>query len=60
VVGVDPEEPDYPVVRYREGSAFTEVARHIVDGVVQTCDAAAAPEPTPLPTSQPAAWRPAA
>jgi HD-GYP domain-containing protein (c-di-GMP phosphodiesterase class II) len=60
VVGVDPEEPDYPVVRYREGSAFTEVARHIVDGVVQTCDAAAVPEPTPLPTSQPAAWRPAA
>ncbi|HEY2321101.1 MAG TPA: HD-GYP domain-containing protein [Solirubrobacteraceae bacterium] len=36
VVGVDPEEPEYPVVRYREGATFTEAALHIVDGVVQT------------------------
>jgi hypothetical protein len=38
VVGVDPEEPEYPVVRYREGGVFTEAALHIVDGVVQTGD----------------------
>ncbi len=46
VVGVDPEEPEYPVVRYREaGGRLTEAAMHIVDGVVQTSlagDAAAA------------------
>jgi HD-GYP domain-containing protein (c-di-GMP phosphodiesterase class II) len=59
VVAVDPEEPDYPVIRCRQSGAFTEVALHIVDGVVQTGGAAPA-EPTPLPTGQPAAWRPAA
>jgi HD-GYP domain-containing protein (c-di-GMP phosphodiesterase class II) len=42
VVGVDPEEPDYPVVRHREGGAFVERALHIVDGVVQSGNAAAA------------------
>ena len=42
VVGVDAEEPDYPVIRHREGGAFVETALHIVDGVVQTGDAAAA------------------
>lgn len=35
VVGVDPEEPEYPVVRYRLPSGgLTESAVHIVDGVV--------------------------
>jgi HD-GYP domain-containing protein (c-di-GMP phosphodiesterase class II) len=57
VVGVEPTEPEYPVIRYREGATFVETALHIVDGVVQTGSAApaAAPEPTP-----PAAFRPAA
>ena len=37
VVGVDPEEPEYPVVRYRDPAGrLTESAMHIVDGVVQT------------------------
>ena len=37
VVGVDPEEPEYPVIRYRDDSgALTEAAMHIVDGVIQT------------------------
>src|ERR1700753_4020682 len=35
VVGVDPTEPEYPVVRFREGGVFTEKALHIVDAVVQ-------------------------
>jgi HD-GYP domain-containing protein (c-di-GMP phosphodiesterase class II) len=35
VVGVDPTEPEYPVVRYREGGSFTEKALHILDGIVQ-------------------------
>ena len=35
VVGVEPEEPEYPVIRYREGGTFVESALHIVDGVVQ-------------------------
>jgi hypothetical protein len=44
------------VIRHREGGAFVERALHIVDGVVQSGDTAAAtPEPTP-----PAAFRPAA
>jgi HD-GYP domain-containing protein (c-di-GMP phosphodiesterase class II) len=46
VVGVDPEEPEYPVVRYRDPAGrLTEAAMHIVDGVVRTgvaSDAAAA------------------
>jgi HD-GYP domain-containing protein (c-di-GMP phosphodiesterase class II) len=46
VVGVDPEEPEYPVVRYRDRSGrLTEAAMHLVDGVVQsglTGEAAAA------------------
>ncbi len=48
VVGVEPEEPEYPVIRYREGAAFVEAALHIVDGVVQTADTspAAATGPT--------------
>ncbi|HET8976531.1 MAG TPA: HD-GYP domain-containing protein [Solirubrobacteraceae bacterium] len=36
VVGIDPEEPEYPVIRYRDpGGRLTEAAMHIVDGVVQ-------------------------
>src|SRR6201999_4009187 len=42
VVGVDAEEPDYPVIRHREGGAFVEAALHIVDGLAQPGDAAAA------------------
>jgi HD-GYP domain-containing protein (c-di-GMP phosphodiesterase class II) len=46
IVGVDPQEPEYPVVRYRDPSGhLTEAAMHIVDGVVQAGlvgDAAAA------------------
>jgi hypothetical protein len=42
VVGVDPEEPDYPVIRHRDGGTFVERALHIVDGVVQSDDTAAA------------------
>jgi hypothetical protein len=59
VVGVEPEEPEYPVIRYREGGAFVEAALHIVDGVVQAGSPAAAPAATPEPTP-PAAFRPAA
>jgi HD-GYP domain-containing protein (c-di-GMP phosphodiesterase class II) len=51
VAGVDPEEPEYPVVRYREADRITEAAMHIVDGVVQGFDP---------PSAQPAAFRPAA
>jgi HD-GYP domain-containing protein (c-di-GMP phosphodiesterase class II) len=37
VVGVDPEEPDYPVVRYRDPAGrLTEAAMHLVDGVVRS------------------------
>jgi hypothetical protein len=57
VVGVEPEEPEYPVIRYREGGVFVEAALHIVDGVVQPHLAAASPKPAPAP---PAAFRPAA
>jgi HD-GYP domain-containing protein (c-di-GMP phosphodiesterase class II) len=57
VVGVEPEEPEYPVVRFREGGVFTEAALHIVDGVVQT--GATVPLPAVAPAA-PAAWRPAA
>ncbi len=57
VVGVEPEEPEYPVIRYREGASFVEAALHIVDGVVQPAGAAAAATPEPTP---PAAFRPAA
>jgi HD-GYP domain-containing protein (c-di-GMP phosphodiesterase class II) len=57
VVGVEPEEPEYPVIRYREGGTFVEAALHIVDGVVQPRDGAAAAAPEPMP---PAAFRPAA
>jgi hypothetical protein len=39
---VEPEEPEYPVIRYRQGGTFVEAALHIVDGVVQPDDAAAA------------------
>jgi HD-GYP domain-containing protein (c-di-GMP phosphodiesterase class II) len=57
VVGVEPEEPDYPVIRYREGGAFVQAALRIVDGVVQTGNAAAASATEPTPR---AAFRPAA
>jgi HD-GYP domain-containing protein (c-di-GMP phosphodiesterase class II) len=67
VVGVDPEEPEYPVVRYRDNGLFTEAALHIVDGVVQPAGGSAAPTElarapiaSPPPVAQPAAWRPAA
>lgn len=37
VAGVDPEEPEYPVVRFRTRTGeLTEGAMHIVDGVVQS------------------------
>lgn len=49
VAGVDPAEPEYPVIRYRDaGGDLIEAALHIVDGVVLTSD-----------PSQ-ASWRPAA
>lgn len=36
VAGVDPEEPEYPVLRFRDGSGrLAEAAVHIVDGVAQ-------------------------
>jgi HD-GYP domain-containing protein (c-di-GMP phosphodiesterase class II) len=36
VVGVNPEEPDWPVIRYRgRDGQLTEVAMHISDGVIQ-------------------------
>jgi HD-GYP domain-containing protein (c-di-GMP phosphodiesterase class II) len=36
VVGVDPQEPEYPVIRYRGADGhLTESAMHIVDGVVE-------------------------
>ncbi|HWE09623.1 MAG TPA: HD-GYP domain-containing protein [Solirubrobacteraceae bacterium] len=36
VVGVDPEEPEYPVIRHRDaGGQLTEAAMHVVDGVVE-------------------------
>jgi HD-GYP domain-containing protein (c-di-GMP phosphodiesterase class II) len=70
VAGVDPEEPEYPVIRYRdEAGQLIEVAMHIVDGIVQLPaddDAEEVGEiPGPRPTSaavaEPqAAWRPAA
>jgi HD-GYP domain-containing protein (c-di-GMP phosphodiesterase class II) len=63
VLGVEPAEPDYPVVRYREGGTFVEAALHIVDGVVQTGNAAAAPPSAAAATPEPAppaAFRPAA
>jgi HD-GYP domain-containing protein (c-di-GMP phosphodiesterase class II) len=70
VVGVDPESPDYPVIRHRDASGrLTEVAMHIVDGVVETGAAApaepatSAPAPPASPSLavvEPSAWRPAA
>jgi HD-GYP domain-containing protein (c-di-GMP phosphodiesterase class II) len=63
VAGVDPEEPEYPVIRYRTSSGeLLEVAMHIVDGVVQTCadgdaeevGATAAHGPTSRPGAAPA------
>ena len=48
VAGVDPEEPEYPVIRYRDESGeLVEMAMHILDGVVQ-------PEPDTVPTPAPA------
>jgi HD-GYP domain-containing protein (c-di-GMP phosphodiesterase class II) len=36
VVGIDPEEPEYPVIRYSDaGGPLTEAAMHVVDGVVE-------------------------
>jgi HD-GYP domain-containing protein (c-di-GMP phosphodiesterase class II) len=70
VVGVDPDEPEYPVIRYRDVSgALTEAAMHIVDGVVQGEDAGDEPRVdqcgTPIEAAMPvtvhrSAWRPAA
>jgi len=43
VVGVDPENPEYPVVRHRdEAGRLIERAVHVVDGVVQPPGPAAA------------------
>lgn len=37
VVGVAPEEPEYPVIRYRaESGELLETAAHVVDGVVHS------------------------
>jgi HD-GYP domain-containing protein (c-di-GMP phosphodiesterase class II) len=54
VAGVDPEEPEYPVIRYRDDSGeLIQVAMHIVDGVVQT-GAEAAPQPAnEIPAQRP-------
>lgn len=65
VVGVDPESPEYPVIRHRDPAGdLVERAVHIVDGVVQggegstvTIDGSPAPSPATLPGT---AWRPAA
>jgi HD-GYP domain-containing protein (c-di-GMP phosphodiesterase class II) len=68
--GVDPEEPEYPVIRYRTDSGeLIEAAMHIVDGVVQTGadgDSEAVVElpaqrpPSALAAQPQPAWRPAA
>lgn len=61
VVGVDAESPEYPVIRFRDGSGgLTEAAMHIVDGVVQPGGAAddlgaGAVGPAPSVTSAPTA-----
>ncbi len=73
VAGVDPEEPEYPVIRFRDSAGvLTEAAMHIVDGVVQTGEPGAAAAADQLPASRPQAappqpatqprsvWRPAA
>jgi HD-GYP domain-containing protein (c-di-GMP phosphodiesterase class II) len=70
VAGVDPDEPEYPVIRYRDSAGqLTEAAMHIVDGIVQSDEdgavslrheAAAEPgleEPLSIVRS---AWQPAA
>jgi HD-GYP domain-containing protein (c-di-GMP phosphodiesterase class II) len=45
VVGVDPDEPEYPVIRYRDPAGeLIEAALHIVDGVVQLGETAATPD----------------
>ncbi|HEY5430534.1 MAG TPA: HD-GYP domain-containing protein [Solirubrobacteraceae bacterium] len=74
VAGVDPAEPDYPVVRYRDaGGELMETAMHVVDGVVQVSHDTApevpngappvaedlAAEPPPV-VLRDTAWRPAA
>ena len=41
VVGVDPESPEFPVIRYRDNnSVLTEAAMNIIDGVIQPGGAA--------------------
>jgi HD-GYP domain-containing protein (c-di-GMP phosphodiesterase class II) len=74
VAGVDPEEPEYPVIRYRnDDGELIEAAMHVVDGVVQICDEIAPEdEDASLPTGEDlaeepppvilrdTAWRPAA
>ena len=74
VAGVDPEEPEYPVIRYRnDDGELIEAAMQVVDGVVQICDEIApeaedeslrggedlADEPPPV-ILRDTAWRPAA
>jgi HD-GYP domain-containing protein (c-di-GMP phosphodiesterase class II) len=45
VAGVDAENPDYPVIRYRDESGeLREAAMHIVDGVVESCEESEAAE----------------
>jgi HD-GYP domain-containing protein (c-di-GMP phosphodiesterase class II) len=45
VVGVDPDEPEYPVIRHRDPAGeLIEAALHIVDGVVQLGETAATPD----------------
>ena len=70
VAGVDPEEPEYPVIRYRNASGnLVEAAMHIVDGVVEACpetaphsygDLSIEDEELEPVILRDAAWRPAA
>ncbi|MGH2858544.1 MAG: HD-GYP domain-containing protein, partial [Solirubrobacteraceae bacterium] len=67
VVGVDPENPEYPVIRHRDPSGeLIELAVHIVDGVIQGSERhgdgpPASIEDAPAPAELPrTAWRPAA
>jgi HD-GYP domain-containing protein (c-di-GMP phosphodiesterase class II) len=70
VAGVDPDEPEYPVIRYRDSAGrLTEAAMHVVDGVVQSSEdgpadrpdqATAAPEPPEQLSVVQSAWQPAA
>jgi HD-GYP domain-containing protein (c-di-GMP phosphodiesterase class II) len=54
VSGVDPENPEYPVVRFRSsGGELTDAATHIVDGEVQEDKSAPATSSEPGPPLRP-------